>query len=102
MTTVAFIFWGTLISVMGLNGMLLATLAIEPLHVWPPPGRRTWQYRFTWTLFPMALVGLLIVGGLDAGSLGLDRWLGEAGTLILGSTLFIGGTAGASYAMGSL
>lgn len=42
------------------------------------------------------------MGGLDAGSLGLRRWLGEAGTTILGSTLFMGGTTLASYAMGYL
>lgn len=102
MTAVAFVFWGTFISVMALNGMLVATLAIDPLQVWPPPGRRTWQYRLTWTLFTMAVVGFIAVGGLDAGRLGLDRWLGEAGTLILGSTLFMGGTALASYAMGYL
>ncbi|PSQ96204.1 MAG: isoprenylcysteine carboxylmethyltransferase family protein, partial [Bacteroidetes bacterium SW_9_63_38] len=43
-----------------------------------------------------------VVGGLDAGSLGLRRWMGEAGTLILGSTLLMGGTTLASYAMGFL
>jgi protein-S-isoprenylcysteine O-methyltransferase Ste14 len=53
-------------------------------------------------LFTGAMVGLLVVGGLDAGSLGLARRLGEAGTLILGSTLFMGGTTLASYAMGFL
>lgn len=95
-------FWGTLTAVVGLNAMLLATLAIGPVRAWPPPGRRTWQYRLTWTFFTMALTGFVVVGGLDAGSLGLTRWIGEAGTLIFGSVLFMGGTALASYAMGYL
>jgi protein-S-isoprenylcysteine O-methyltransferase Ste14 len=96
------VFWGTLGTVIGLNGILLATLAVPGVQIWPPPGRDTWQYRLTWTLFALATAGFLVVGGLDAGSLGLRRGLGEAGTLILGSTLFMGGTTIASYAMGYL
>nr|WP_272506436.1 PEMT/PEM2 methyltransferase family protein [Salinibacter ruber] len=34
--------------------------------------------------------------------MGLARWVGEAGTIILGSMLVVGGTALASYAMGRL
>jgi protein-S-isoprenylcysteine O-methyltransferase Ste14 len=102
MMTTDFVFFGTFLAVMGLDGTLLASLAISGVQIWPPPGRDTWQYRLTWTLFGGACVGFLVVGGLDAGSLGLRRWLGEAGTLILGSTLFMGGTTIASYAMGYL
>lgn len=83
-----------------LDVTLLATLAAARLQIWPPPGRDTWQYRLTWTLFTLSFVGFLVVGGLDVGSLGLHRWIGEAGSLIVGSTLFMGGTAIASYAMG--
>ncbi len=83
-----------------LDVTLLATLAASRLQMWPPPGRDTWQYRLTWTLFTLSFVGFLIVGGLDAGSLGLRRWIGEAGSLIVGSTVFMGGTAIANYAMG--
>jgi len=85
-----------------LDATLLATLAAARLQMWPPPGRDTWQYRLTWTLFILSFVGFLIVGGLDVGSLGLRRWIGEAGSLIVGSTFFMGGTAIASYAMGFL
>jgi protein-S-isoprenylcysteine O-methyltransferase Ste14 len=81
---------------------LVASLGIPSLQVWPPPGRQTWQYRLVWTLFLCATIGLLVVGGLDAGSLGLRRWIGEAGSLIAGTTLFGVGTAIASYAMGFL
>jgi protein-S-isoprenylcysteine O-methyltransferase Ste14 len=95
-------FLGTAVAVVGLDATLLATLVLPDVQVWPPPGRNTWQYRLTWTLFGGACAGFLVVGGLDAGSLGLSRWLGEAGTLIIGSTLFMGGTTIASYAMGYL
>jgi protein-S-isoprenylcysteine O-methyltransferase Ste14 len=96
----AIAFWSTLAVTLLLDLTVLVTPAVPSLRVWPPPGRETWQYRGTWTLFALAFVGFLVVGGLDAGSLRLDRWLGGAGTLILGSTLFMGGTAIASYAMG--
>lgn len=96
------VFLGTAVAVVGLDATLLATLVVPGVQVWPPPGRDTWQYRLTWTLFGGAFAGFLVVGGLDAGSLGLNQWLGEAGTLIIGSTLFVGGTALASYAMGVL
>jgi protein-S-isoprenylcysteine O-methyltransferase Ste14 len=96
------IFSVTMAAVGLLDAGLVATLLVPTLHVWPPPGRHSWQYRGTWTLFGAACAGFLVVGGLDAGSLGLHRGLGAAGTLILGSTLCMGGTAIASYAMGSL
>ncbi len=102
MNWVAALFWGTLVVTMGLNGTLIATLVVSNVQIWPPPGRDTWQYQLTWTLFSAACVGFLVVGGLDAGSLGLGRWLGEPGTLILGSALIMGGTTLASYAMGYL
>lgn len=102
MSWVVLLFSTTVAAVIGLNATLLATLAVPSLRIWPPSGRDTWQYRLTWTLFTLSFVGFLVVGGLDAGSLGLRRWLGEGGTLILGSMLFMGGTALASYAMGFL
>ncbi|WP_263784378.1 methyltransferase family protein [Salinibacter grassmerensis] len=96
------VFWTALIAGVALDVTLLATLVVEAVQVWPPLGRRTWTYRLTWTLFAVACVGFLVVGGMDAGSLGLARWIGEAVTTILGSTLVVGGTALASYAMGRL
>ena len=102
MTLVEFVFASTMTAVVLLDLSLLATLLRPRLHLWPPPGRDTWQYRSVWAFFTAGFVGFLVVGGLDAGSLGLHRWLGEAGTLIIGSTLFMGGTTIASYAMGYL
>jgi protein-S-isoprenylcysteine O-methyltransferase Ste14 len=95
-------FWGAVGAVGLLDLTLIATLLMPSLHLWPPPGRDTWQYRGVWILFAAGFVGFLVVGGLDAGSLGLHRWIGEAGTLIVGSPLLMGGTAVASYAMGYL
>ena len=102
MDAVSLVFWATMAVTVSLDLSLLATLVAPSLQVWPPPGRRTWQYRLVWTCFLLATIGLLIVGGLDAGSLGLQRRIGEAGSLIVGTTLFGMGTALASYAMGFL
>jgi protein-S-isoprenylcysteine O-methyltransferase Ste14 len=89
-------------ALLGLNLTLLATLLVPSVQIWPPPGRETWPYWVTWTLFDVSAAGFLVVGGLDAGSLGLQRWMSEAGTIIAGSFLFAAGTATASYAMGYL
>lgn len=102
MNPVNLVFGITAVAVGLLDGTLLATLLLPSLRIWPPPGRDTWQYWGTWTLFLVGFGGFLVVGGLDAGSLGLRSWIGEAGTLILGSTVFMGGTTVASYAMGYL
>lgn len=103
MNTLPLIFWSALLAILLLDLMLLATLAVPSLQMWPPPGgRQTETYWLTWTLFAVAFAGFIVVGGMDAGSLGVGRWVGDAGTLILGSTLFMGGTALASYAMGHL
>ncbi len=96
------VFWATMGATACLDLSLLATLIAPPLRAWPPPGRHSWQYRLVWALFLLSTIGLLIVGGLDAGSLGLQQWIGETGSLIVGTALFGLGTAIASYAMGFL
>jgi len=102
MNPTGIVFGATMAVAVSLDLSLLVTLVTPSLQVWPPPGRHTWPYRFTWTLFLLAAIGLVVVGGLDAGSLGLRRWMGEAGSLIVGSALFGVGTALAGYAMGVL
>ncbi len=102
MAATRIVFWVALVAAAGLGVTLIATLGVKTISIWPPPGRQAWQYRLVWTLFAVACVGFLVVGGIDAGSLGLARWVGEAGTIILGSMLVVGGTALASYAMGRL
>ena len=102
MDAAAIVFWAPMVVTGSLVLSLVATLVVPSLQVWPPPGRHTWQYRSVRTLFLLATVRLLVVGGLDPESLGLRRWMGEAGSLILGTSLFGVGTALASYAMGVL
>jgi protein-S-isoprenylcysteine O-methyltransferase Ste14 len=99
-TPVDFLFGATLLAVVALDLSILATLLVPGVQVWPPPGRDTWQYGFTWILFGGATAGVIVVGGLDRGSLGIVRALGASGSFILGSVLVMGGTAVASYPMG--
>lgn len=102
MSLIEVVFWGAMTGTVLLDLTLCATLLVPSVQIWPPPGRDTWPYRLTWTLFTASFVGVLVVGGLDSGSLGFHRWIGEAGTMILGSIVFMSGTAVASYAMGVL
>lgn len=96
------LFWLTILVMGGLNLTLIATLMHPSVQIWPPPGPRTGPYWLTWSLFVLATIGFLLVGALDTGTLGLHRLLGDAGTLLIGSILFGGGTAFASYAMGTI
>lgn len=47
---------------------LVLSIASPARRVWPPPGRQSWQYRFTWGLTSIALSGALLLGVLDWNS----------------------------------
>ncbi len=58
-----------------LSGSLIVTLLVPSRRIWPPPGRKSWQYIFTWSLSIIALGGILILGILDWNSFVIGRWL---------------------------
>jgi protein-S-isoprenylcysteine O-methyltransferase Ste14 len=57
-----------------LGGALVLTL-VSGVRVWPPPGRRSWQYRLMWSLTWLAIVGFLILGIVDWDSFVFDHWI---------------------------
>jgi len=51
-------------------GLTLAVLSIASLvsmgfQFWPPPNKRTWQYRIFWLLFRIFIVGIILLSILD-------------------------------------
>lgn len=67
-----------------LSTLFIVTLAAEMLllvalaasvygwrRVWPPPGRRSWEFWGVWSLTGVTFVGILAVGVLDRNALGL-------------------------------
>jgi len=73
-----------------LGGSLILTLAIPDKRVWPPPGRRSWQYYYTWGLTLASTAGTIVLGMLDWNSFVLQHWLRfvvGGGLILLGSAL---------------
>jgi protein-S-isoprenylcysteine O-methyltransferase Ste14 len=48
-----------------IGGALILTLMVPRLRMWPPPGKRSWQYWYTWILTIISTLGTLILGVLD-------------------------------------
>jgi protein-S-isoprenylcysteine O-methyltransferase Ste14 len=79
--------------------LLVASLVITILQpqarVWPPPGRNSWQYRFTWGLASVALGGAACLGFLDYDTFVIPHWLRAP----IGGALML---AGLSFALWGL
>ena len=64
---------------------LILTLYLKNIQVWPPPGKYSWQFWFTWISFTYFIMGIPVLGILDYGTLGfsdLPRFI-SAGILFL-------------------
>lgn len=72
---VTYLFILTLLSELILGGSLILTLTWPEFRIWPPPGRESWEYHFTWALTILTMVGIVVVGLLDWGSIGLPVYL---------------------------
>jgi protein-S-isoprenylcysteine O-methyltransferase Ste14 len=72
-----------------LGAVLVWSIARPEARIWPPPGRRSWQYRLVWGLIDVATVGIVIVGVLDWNTFVLDHWI----RLPVGAVLALGGGA---------
>jgi protein-S-isoprenylcysteine O-methyltransferase Ste14 len=55
-------------------------------RIWPPPGRRSWQFYITWFLSWLAFSGVFLLAIFDENSLQFPDWLRlAAGLPLLGS-----------------
>lgn len=82
-------FWIAFAALVVLGAGLAVSVRFPARRIWPPPGRRSWQYRVVWTLIDVATAGILVVGVLDWNSFVLDHWL----RLPVGAALALGGGA---------
>jgi protein-S-isoprenylcysteine O-methyltransferase Ste14 len=81
-----------------LVGSLILTLAAPRLRIWPPPERRSWQYRYTWGLAILSLIGLVTLGILDWNRFWFGHWI----RFVVGGVLVTGGLAFACWGLRSL
>ncbi len=65
MDTKRLLFTLTLLAQVLLNGSLVLQIRRPQLRIWPPPGKRSFGFIFTWGLFVFALFGVLTLGVLD-------------------------------------
>ena len=68
------VFAFTILSEVLLAGSLVLTLVVPSIQVWPPPGKNSWQYYFTWVLAIITLVGIITIGILDWNSFVIEQW----------------------------
>ena len=80
----------TIFSEVLLGGSLILTMTVPVIRVWPPPGKNSWQYRYTWTMTILSMLGTIVLGLLDWNTFILHDWVRFAigGPLIVGGLLF--------------
>jgi len=80
----------TLLAQALLGGSLIVTILVPRFRVWPPPGKGSWQYVFTWGLTFVSFGGNLVLGILDWNSFVLDHWLRfPTGIALIALSLFL-------------
>lgn len=94
----AWIFAGLLLIEFLFGGGLILTLMRPHLRIWPPPGRKSWQYRFVWLLTGLSTAGVFLIGILDWNSAVFDHW----SRFLVGGALIIGGAVFALWGVRTL
>ena len=96
------IFRGTLSVAVLIDLLAIFALWRPEWQLWPPPGKDSWQYRLVWTLYSLLLPGVLGLALLDRETLPLDKWIGHAGHLSIGTGLVVIGTSFALWGIYTL
>jgi protein-S-isoprenylcysteine O-methyltransferase Ste14 len=92
------LFWIVIICEILLGAGLILTLIVPRLHVWPPPGRQSWQYGYTWILTIISMLGTIVLGLLDWNHFALSHPM----RFVLGTVMVIIGLAFSLWGMTSL
>jgi protein-S-isoprenylcysteine O-methyltransferase Ste14 len=87
------IFWSVVGSVVLYDSLLIFSIATLQVRFWPPPQRPSWRrtvMRVVGPLGPLSVVGILVLGVLDADSFVWRHWsrLVGAGVLFLSGGAF--------------
>ena len=61
---------------------LVLSIASPEKRVWPPPGRRSWRFWFTWGFTLLALGGAVLLGLIDYSSVYRIIAASDAGRLV--------------------
>ena len=92
------VFAVTVVSEALIIAALVVTVLVPSRRVWPPPGRKSWQYRYIWTLTTVSILGAGVLGFLDWDTFILAHW----SRLVAGAVLLVGGLSFALWGMKTL
>jgi protein-S-isoprenylcysteine O-methyltransferase Ste14 len=84
------IFWAVVAGIAIYDSLLVFSIAAPQLRFWPPPPRPSWRgevMRVVGPLGPLSVVGMLVLGVLDADSFVWRHW----SRLVVGGVLFLSG-----------
>ncbi len=95
---VEIVFIVTIVSEILLIALILVSI-LSPRHrVWPPPGKRSWQYVAIWLLTFMSVAGIVALAILDWDSFIIKHWV----RYYVGGALFIVGNVFALWGLKTL
>ena len=55
--------------------LLVVSITLPERRIWPPPARKSWQFRLVWTLIVLAYGGLHLLALLDWNTFIFPAWL---------------------------
>ncbi|MFA5271753.1 MAG: methyltransferase [Candidatus Omnitrophota bacterium] len=77
---------------------LIISLLFPKNRIWPPPGKKSWQFYFIWISSAVAFFGGFFLGLLDWNSFILKHWF----RFVIGGIFLIGGEALACWGVRSV
>lgn len=89
------IFTVAVVSQVFLVSSLVLSILSPTKRIWPPPGRGSWEFCFTWTLTSVALAGGVVLGFLDWNRWLFPHWI----RLPVGGLLIVVGTSYAAWGL---
>ena len=80
-----FLFWFIFVGEILLGFALLVSHLSPSRRIWPPPGKKTWQFYYIWVLTYTSLFGLIALGLFDWNSFIFQNifWFSFGGILLI-------------------
>ena len=70
-----------------LLGLSIPLSIYSRLHIWPPPGKWTWQFFCKWSAVAYLVVGYLVIGVTNIAGFGIYTYIGAV-VIVAGLVLF--------------
>ncbi len=64
----------TIVDEILLGVSLVITLLMPKYRIWPPPSKRSWQFFYTWGIFTIAMLGIVLLSIIDWNNFLFSHW----------------------------